>query len=207
MKKILFGLSLLLVTFDSLASQKMLRAFFNEVTTLQASFSQKVTDETGMTLDSSTGVFYLSRPGRFRWDYHGFDADEPEGQQIISDGKLITFYQPDMQTASQRSFADAVEQVPTMVLVQSGGDLDKYFTVNDFGPADGLSWVTLKPKDENGGYRELMLGFASSVLKAIVITDGLGNETRMKLSNVKSNLAIKDSVFRFDVPDGVDLAQ
>lgn len=191
---------------SSLASEKMLRDFFSNVDTLQASFSQRVTDESGMTLESSTGVFYLSRPGKFRWDYDSFDPDVPEGQQIISDGSLITFYEPDLATASQRSFTDAVEQVPTMVLVQSGGDLEKHFTIRDFGLTDGLSWVALRPKDDEAGYRELMIGFDGSELNTIVLTDGLGNETRLVLSNVKSNSALPGKTFEFTLPEGVDLA-
>lgn len=207
MKKILVGLSLLLIASSSLASEKRLRAFFTEVTTLQASFSQKVTDETGMTLDSTSGTFYLSRPGRFRWDYKSFDPDAPQGQQIISDGKKITFYEPDLETATERSFADAVEQVPTMVLMQSGGDLDKHFSINDYGLTDGLSWVALKPNDAEAGYRELMIGFSKAKLNTIVLTDGLGNETRLTLTNVRSNPKIADKVFRFDAPPGVDIVQ
>jgi len=205
MKHTLIGLGLFMIANSGLASEKMLRAFFTEVKTLRATFSQKVTDESGMTLDSTSGTFYLSRPGRFRWDYNSFDPDVPQGQQIISDGKLITFYEPDLETATQRSFLDAVEQVPTMVLMQSGGDLDRHFRINDFGLTDGLSWVALKPRDEEAGYRELMIAFSASQLNTIVLTDGLGNETRLTLNNVRSNPKIDAKVFRFDAPAGVDV--
>jgi len=189
----------------STASERLLRDFFNDVSTLQANFTQRVTDETGMTLESSSGVFYLSRPGRFRWSYHSLDSDVPLGQQIISDGKLITFYEPELETATQRSFAEAVDQVPTMVLVQSGGDLDKHFSISDFGLTDGQNWVALKPKESDAGYQELMIGFSGKRLKTIILTDGLGNETRLTLSGVKSNLKLKKKVFKFDAPDGVDV--
>jgi len=207
MKRLLIACVLLTVCGTGLASEKRLRAFFTNVDTLQASFSQRVTDETGMTLDSTSGTFYLSRPGRFRWDYKSFDPDVPQGQQIVSDGKLITFYEPDLETATQRSFADAVEQVPTMVLMQSGGDLDKHFQIRDFGITDGLSWVSLNPKDAEAGYRELMIGFFGERLNTIVLTDGLGNETRLTLSNVKSNPKIASKIFRFNPPEGVDIVR
>lgn len=207
MKQILMVLLFSVFSLNTQASEKELRGFFTGVTTLQANFSQRVTDETGMTLQTSTGVFSLSRPGKFRWNYDSLDEDVPLGQQIISDGKLITFYEPELETANQRSFVEAVEQVPTMVLVQSGGDLDKHFTLTDFGLTDGLKWVALKPKDEDAGYQELMVGFDGEQLNTIILTDGLGNETRLVLSAVKTNLELDKSTFRFDPPAGVDVVK
>ena len=51
-------------------SMQMLDAFFNDVTTLKARFEQKIVDESGITLEVSRGVVYLSRPNKFRWDYY-----------------------------------------------------------------------------------------------------------------------------------------
>ncbi len=195
----------LLFSTTSHASEVMLKRFFAEVNTLQANFTQRVSDEKGMTLQSKSGVFSFSRPGKFRWNYSSQDPDVALGEQIISDGKIITFYEPDLETANQRSMSNALEQVPTLLLVQSGQSLDKYFNVTDFGKTDGLTWVALKPKDENAGYQELMLGFAGEVLNTIMLTDGLGNETRLSLSMVKANTKLKSDLFKFNAPEGVDV--
>ena len=50
-----------------------------------------------------------------------------------------------------------------------------------------------------------MIGFAGSELRSIVLLDGLGNETRLKLSQVKYNSNISPSIFDFEAPDGVDI--
>lgn len=179
--------------------------FFEEVETLQASFDQRIVDESGNTLELKKGIFSLSRPGRFRWNYITDDPDYPVGQQIISDGSTITFYEPDLETANQRSMINALEQVPTLLLVQSGESLEKHFNVTDFGKTDGLTWVALKPKDENAGYQGLMIGFDKQLLSAIVLTDGLGNETRLTLRNVVTNQTLSDQLFTFVPSEGVDL--
>jgi len=204
-KRILMAVLLATSSLTAPAAESELRKFFTNVSTLQANFSQRVTDESGMTLETSTGVFYLSRPGKFRWNYDSSDNDLPLGQQIISDGSLITFFEPELETASQRSFKDAVQQVPTMVLVQSGGDLDKHFMLTDFGLTDGLSWVALKPKDSDAGYQELMIGFKGPNLNTIILTDGLGTETKLVLSSLKTNSDIEKSIFGFVPPAGVDV--
>jgi len=187
------------------ASKDRLNTFFKEVTSLQARFDQVVMDEAGSTLARSSGNFYLQRPGKFRWDYIGEDPDFPQGQQIYSDGKLITFFDPDLETATQRSLVDALEQVPTLALVQSGESIEAFFTISDYGLTDGLTWVGLKPKDESSAYQGLLLGFDSNNLKSIVLTDGLGNETRLMLEDVKTNTRLKKSIFSFDAPSGVDV--
>jgi len=187
------------------ASGEMLKRFFSEVKTLQADFEQKIVDESGATLETKKGIFSFSRPGKFRWNYISGDPEYPVGQQIVSDGRLITFYEPDLETANQRSMQNALEQVPTLLLVQSGERLEEHFTIRDFGVTDGLTWVALKPNDENVGYQGLMIGFSEEQLNSIVLTDGLGNETRLALSSVISNSELDPSLFEFRPSEGVDI--
>ena len=201
----LLGSSVFIVSWSVNASEAMLKRFFIEVKTLQADFTQQIIDESGMALENKSGVFSLSRPGQFRWNYVTEDIDYPIGQQIISDGELITFYDPDLETANQRSMLNALEQVPTLLLVQSGERLEEHFNVTDFGLTSGLSWVALKPKDENAGYQGLMVGFAKDQLSSIVLTDGLGNETRLVLLNVQTNLELDASLFEFAPDENVDV--
>jgi len=207
-KALTFAILMVVISIASpavMASEAMLKRFFTDVKTLQADFNQQIFDESGMTLETKNGVFSLSRPGKFRWNYANNDEDFPLGQQIISDGRFITFYEPDLETANQRSMLNAIEQVPTLLLVQSGENLEQHFSITDFGLTDGLTWVALKPKDENAGYQGLMVGFAKQELSSIVLTDGLGNETRLSLSNVVSNTELDASLFEFNPAEGVDV--
>ena len=198
-------LMVLLLPVPAFASEANLRAFFVDVQTLQANFDQQVYDENGMSLESSSGVFSLSRPGKFRWDYASNDPELATGQQIIADGEFIMMFDPDLEQLTKRSLDDALAQVPSLLLVQSGTDVDVHFNIIDFGVTDGLSWVGLKPKDENAGYQQLMVGFGDGVLRSITLVDGLGNETRLTLRNVVNNAQLADKVFVFDVPAGVDV--
>jgi len=187
------------------ASAKMLDRFFSEVTTLEAHFDQKVFDETGFTLEESSGTFYLSRPGQFRWDYKSLDEDIEQGQQIVANGESIFMYDPDLDQVTQRSLDDALNQIPSLLLVQTGTNVDEHFIVNELGVVNGLSWVGLKPKDENAGYKQLMIGFLGEELNMITLLDGLGNETRLSLTAVKDNLELPSDVFNFVVPEGADV--
>jgi outer membrane lipoprotein carrier protein len=194
-----------LIPSGSSASEENLKQFFKQVTTLQANFNQQVVDETGMTLEVSNGVFSLSRPGKFRWNYASSDPDSPLGQQIVADGSSIFMYDPDLEQVTQRSLQNALNQVPSMLLVQSGVDVEEHFLISDFGLTDGLTWVALKPKDENAAYQQLLIGFAEDKMRSITLFDGLGNETRLRLSNVQNNIELGDDVFNFVAPAGADI--
>jgi outer membrane lipoprotein carrier protein len=213
-RKALPFLLLLALFSPASASKSMLDSFFAEVNTLQANFEQRVVDETGMMLEISNGQLYLSRPGKFRWDYRSTDlatdqSNDPGmllGAQIIADGESIVIYDPDLEQATKRSMQDALDQVPSLLLVQSAtSNLQEHFTVIDIGLTDGLSWVSMKPLGEEAAYQHLMIGFLHGQLNMIVLLDGLGNETRLSLSSVKSNIDLPAQIFDFQVPDGADL--
>jgi outer membrane lipoprotein carrier protein len=204
--KTLFSLIALFISIPSAeASEALLENFFANVATMEANFQQKVVDETGKTLERSSGRFYLSRPGKFRWSYRSTDPGVELGQQIIADGESIYMYDPDLEQVTQRSMQAALAQVPSLLLVQSGTNLTEHFIVNDIGLTDGVSWVSLKPIAPDAGYQLLMLGFVGGQLNTIFLLDGLGNETRLVLSEVVSNLRLESSVFEFTVPEGADL--
>lgn len=191
------------------ASEEALNDFFENTKSMQAAFMQRVFDESGVELERRSGQFSLLRPGRFRWDYDADigdnSSDNERGQQIIADGKSIFIYDPDLLQVTQRSMENALSQVPSLILVQSGGDIKAHFKVDNIGMTDGLSWVSLSPKDPDAAYRKLMLGFDKKQLKSIFLFDGLGNETQLVLSDVRQNLSLENKLFDFKVPDGADL--
>lgn len=204
-----FVLTLLIFLFASRsglvnASEQMLRNFFIKIDTLSATFTQNVVDDSGMRLDFVTGHVYLSRPGKFRWDYDGID-DIP-GQQLVSDGDSIYLYDRDLEQVTQRSMLDAINQVPSLLLVENDDALDRFFTISDIGLTDGLSWVALKPKSEDAAFQKLMIGFLNGTLASIQLLDGLGNETQLSLSDVRNNPVFSQDLFDFVVPAGVDFA-
>lgn len=188
------------------ASKSHLDNFFSKVSTLSAEFSQRVVDETGMLLELTSGRLSLSRPGKFRWDYIGGENDSGlRGIQIIADGESIFLYDPDLEQVTQRSMQNALGQVPSLLLVQTGVNIEEHFLLTDIGITDNLSWVLLKPKAEDAGFQSMMIGFFHDQLAKITLIDGLGNETRLILNNVISNPVLANKLFSLDVPPGTDV--
>ena len=58
--------------------------FFTQINTMQSAFTQQVIDDKGALRQSSSGNVYLSRPGKFRWEYAA-----PDKHEIVADGKNV----------------------------------------------------------------------------------------------------------------------
>jgi len=71
---------------------KQLKAFLKNTKSLTADFKQVLINEAGNPTQTSYGVFYLQRPGKFRWDYL-----KPFQQQIVSTSGKVWFYDTDLE--------------------------------------------------------------------------------------------------------------
>jgi outer membrane lipoprotein carrier protein len=71
---------------------KQLQAFLKASKSLTADFKQVLINEAGDPYQTSFGVFYLQRPGKFRWDYL-----KPFQQQIVSTSGKVWFYDTDLE--------------------------------------------------------------------------------------------------------------
>jgi outer membrane lipoprotein carrier protein len=178
-----------------------LNRFFQEFKTLRAEFSQVVLDENLVPLEESAGRLWISRPGRFRWDYH-----PPFAQQIVADGVRIWIYDVELEQVTVRDQHSMLEGTPASLLAGEG-DLGTDYIIEDLGQQGSVVWVSLQPKVSNGGFTEVQLGFQNDTLRLIQLLDHLDQITRIVLSHVEENPQISDNQFHLTVPVGVDLIE
>ncbi|MEJ2691973.1 MAG: outer-membrane lipoprotein carrier protein LolA, partial [Candidatus Thiodiazotropha sp.] len=102
MRFIYLPLSLLLIcaapTLWAESGLRQLNAFLQELNTLQAGFRQTVQPTDDDNVYTSSGVFYLKRPGQLRWEY-----EDPATQVIVADGKRIWLHDLELEQVSHRS--------------------------------------------------------------------------------------------------------
>ncbi|WP_052469945.1 outer membrane lipoprotein chaperone LolA [Thiolapillus brandeum] len=173
--------------------------FLDGLETLRAEFAQEVIDTETNQVSHSTGVFYLSRPNRFRWVYEG---EYP--RYIIADGKTIWLVEEDLQQVSQRSQKAVLEGTPAGLFAKKL-DLDKEFEVKDVGQRMGLSWLRLRPRSEDSQFEQILLAFEGDKLSRMEMADRLGQVTRFDFFKMQRNLPLQDSLFRFVAPPGYDI--
>ncbi|MFN5746415.1 MAG: outer membrane lipoprotein chaperone LolA [Methylococcaceae bacterium] len=176
-----------------------LRNFLSRASSLEAEFVQVQVDEKGNPGKRSSGVFHLQRPGKFRWDYQ-----KPYNQQIVSSGDKVWFYDKDLEQVTARKLGQAIGSTPALLL--SGEvPIEQNFTIENQTIDEGLYWLKLVPKSEEGGFKYVLLGLEGDSLAGMELSDNFGQLTRIYFKNVKTGVKQDAALFAFSPPPGVDV--
>jgi outer membrane lipoprotein carrier protein len=195
MRFLMAGLMLL---FASQASAHKIDDFLSNLRTFQADFEQVVESDSGRTLPVH-GVFYLKRPGLFRWDYEGEGA-----QLIVADGKRVWLLDRELDQVSHQSQKSALRGTPAQLLSGQGG-VEKYFSIHRDYEANGLQWTQLIPKDADSQMEQVSIAFEGKQLKRLEMTDKFNQTTRFSFTNTQRNPRLDASLFKFEAPPGFDV--
>ena len=125
---------------------------------------------------------------------------------ILADGKTFWIYDEELEQVTVKPLDRAIARTPAMAL-GSDEPVETNYTVTDLGQRDGLDWLRLIPKARDTDYEQVRLGFADDELRAMELTDGFGQTTRLNFRNIDSNPHIDPARFRFDPPPGVDVIE
>lgn len=181
------------------AAADRLARFFSEVETFSARFEQVILDERSNPIEESAGELWIARPGRFRWDYR-----PPLEQHIVSDGERVWFYDVELEQVTVRPLGEALGRTPA-ILLAGEGDVDASYVVTELGEHDRLAWVALAPRDDDAHFETIRIGFEGDALRVLELIDGLGQTTRITLSETRENPAVAASRFELEVPADVDV--
>jgi len=181
------------------APVQRLRDFLAKASSLQADFNQVLVDENEVPRQKSSGVFYLQRPGKFRWDYQ-----KPYRQEIVSSGGKVWFYDVDLEQVTAKRLNQAIGSTPALLLSGEVA-LEQNFTIESQGTDEGLYWIKLVPKEEDSGFRYVLIGLDGENLAGMELNDNFGQLTRIYFSNVKTGMRLDRSLFEFKPPAGVDV--
>ena len=179
-----------------------LTALLDELTSFRARFEQTVQDRFGETLQVVTGTLHWQRPHRLRWE-----VDEPYPQLVLADGDSLWVFDPDLEQVSVQPLAAAIEGTPASFLAGAAETLDRQFDVAaEAGEGAADERFVLTPRDEAAVLRNLTLAFApDGVLTSLDMADHLGAFTRTTFTDAAKNPALTDSLFVFEMPEGVDV--
>lgn len=176
-----------------------LEVFLKASTTLIADFKQVTLNEQGNPSETSFGVFYLQRPGKFHWQYQ-----KPFQQKIIANGGKVWFYDADLEQVTIKKLDKSLGSTPALLLSGEISIRDN-FTLEQQGEDDGMTWVRLTPKNRESSFKYIMIGLNKAGLAGMEMSDNFGKLTRIYFSNVRPNTAIPASTFVFEAPKGVDV--
>lgn len=181
------------------SAEDELKAFVENVRSLQGRFVQTQTDEHGELVSSGAGLVAIARPGRFRWAY-----DQPYEQLMVCDGRTIWAYDPDLAQVTVRPADETLAGTPAELLAQKARLADN-FTTKDLGEKNGLRGVALEPKSEQSDFKSIELWLKAGVPQRLRFSDPLGGSTEVELRDLKVNAVLDEQQFRFTPPQGVEV--
>ena len=182
-----------------IADSDPLDLFFESTETFSADFQQTVLGENLELLQESIGRFVLQRPGRLLWTY-----GEPVEQMIVADGDRLWIYDVSLEQVVVRRQDKGLGATPAGLLADVKRPEQSYL-VERLGIQQGIYWVSLFPKDSEGPFSQIQLGFDEGVLRFVQMLDQLEQVTRVQFENISVNQDIDAQVFVLDVPGHVDV--
>lgn len=184
-----------------LSNIKSLSANFEQTT--KATVATKAPQKKGLTgqhmNQTFKGVMKVARPGKFFWE-----TTSPSKQTIVTTGKTVWIYDPDLQQAVRQSLDDQVANTPALLLSGNTSQIMNAYRVTQ--PDKGKTYYTLYPKDRDGAFQSLTISFGVNKAPSLMILeDSLGQTTQVRFNNVKVNPTIPASTFNFTPPKGTDI--
>ena len=173
--------------------------FMGTTQSARANFEQQVFDRSGKLVQESRGSLAFSRPGKFRWTY-----EKPFAQLIVGDGSRVWVYDPDLQQVTVKRIDQVMTSTPAALLA-GNNEAMRAFQIADRGTSNGLEWLEAVPKEKEGGFEKVMLGFGFSGLEVMELADSFGQKTVLRLISLERNPGIDPAQFRFTPPKGADV--
>jgi len=181
---------------DALAQ---LKQFMDGTRSARGSFTQQVFSKSGRKPQQASGTFAFSRPGKFRWTY-----EKPYAQLLVGDGSKLWAWDQELNQVTTKKLGQALGSTPAAILA-GDNSLEKNFTLQDDGAADGMEWVEARPKADDSSFERIRMGFSGGQLKAMVLHDNFGQTTSLNFLQMERNPSLDAGLFRFVPPKGADV--
>jgi outer membrane lipoprotein carrier protein len=183
---------------DAQSLQQLLKPIQN----LQGQFSQQQFHSDGELLLQSDGDFALQRPGKFVWN-----TAAPFEQVLVSNGKKLWLYDPDLEQVSIKTVDANLQQTPMLILTGDSEVLETNFQIVET-PSESNSQqrqFLLLPRQLEPVFERLIIVFNNNILSKITVHDSLGQLTQFELLNAAVNSDLDSNQFEFEIPDGTEV--
>ncbi|MFT0212952.1 outer membrane lipoprotein chaperone LolA [Pseudomonas sp. F1_0610] len=195
------GLVLSIVPAQAQDAAQRLSDLLSKTNTISGRFSQLTLDASGTQLQEAQGNMVLQRPGQFRWH-----TDPPLEQELVSDGKTVWLYDPDLMQVTVQKMDQRLTHTPALLLSGSAKQISENFEVEVFEGGTVVDF-TLRPKAKDTLFDSLRLSFRNGVINDMQLLDAVGQRTNILFFELEMNKPVDKKQFTFDVPKGVDVIQ
>src|SRR5574337_109759 len=179
-------------------------AAYARLADLRADFTQESFNKSLGQSIKAEGTVYLKRPGRMRWEYR-----TPSPQEIVSDGRSLWVYTPDLNQVNVGEAPRALAG-PAGSFLAGLGKVSEEFSVRYLNPAAptdqaGNPVLDLTPKRPTPVLTRLILTVDAKdfLVRKAVLYDQFDNTVTMLFTRITVNSGLADRLFTFTPPKGV----
>jgi outer membrane lipoprotein carrier protein len=182
-----------------------LQAKYDQTNDFSALFTQETVSRNIGASTVINGKVYIKKPGMMKWEY-----TDPKKQQIIGDGQTIWVYLPEEKQVKIFKAAEAFENLPFLDFLFGKGKITDDFTpsfdVLDKEQAKLYYLIVLTPKKKDTTIDRILILVSRNdyMIYQINLYNVLGSVTRIAFKDLAVNSGLKDSMFHFIVPSGVE---
>ena len=154
-------------------------------------------------MESDTGVLYLRKPGRMRWEY-----STPAGKLFLSDGKEVFLYLPDERHAERSKLKESEDMRAPLAFLLGKLDFGKEFKSFESRPEGDGTWIVATPKSENLAYTKVeFLATPDGEIHRVRVTGQDQSKLDFTFSNEQEKVTLPDTLFKFQAPPGVQIVE
>ena len=191
---------------------KKLQARYEQTKDLQADFQQTTRIEGFATPLTSSGRMLIKKPGLLRWDYR-----DPTVEEIYVNRNDVMMYVPEHKQVLVGKLTQMAASQAPLQLLQGVAKIDEEFEIESTRGGErgegGLPLITLTPKstepDASRSVSKLVVEVQPKTyfIKTVTIHEISGNISTFVFSGLKPNTGLKNGVFEFKVPAGVEVVK
>jgi outer membrane lipoprotein carrier protein len=178
---------------------------YEKTNDFEASFIQEYIGKGIRQSNRGEGKVYFKKKGMMRWDY------TVPNQKLVSDGHTLWYYQPEEKQVLVSDVSSVLKERTPLAFLAGEGNLSRDFNFLNLNESvsekEDNYVIELAPKEPMGTLSKLVLTVDKktyTVLQADVF-DGLGNLTRTRFINIKTNVGVSQSFFQFATPPGTEV--
>jgi outer membrane lipoprotein carrier protein len=155
--------------------------------------------------DTAEGGLTVKRPGKMRWQY-----TIPDNQTIISDGRTMWIYRPSDNQVMVGKAPEYFAAGKGAGFLSDIRQIRKGFRI-ETQKAENEAYYRLRlvPKKKSADLSDVILSIEKSTFRIdqVVTHNDYGDETQITLSDYHFNLNPDESLFTFEIPEGVDVVR
>ncbi|MGH1461105.1 MAG: outer membrane lipoprotein chaperone LolA [Neptuniibacter sp.] len=202
MFKYVFTLALIFTSFGASAKDgtERLQELLQNHHAFSAKFEQVTLAENGREAQKTEGQLYVAKPNFYRWE-----TKVPFPQEIVSDGKYVWIYDPDLEQVTQRSAEAQQSSAPALILNGQIDELNKSYHIRLLSDTGSEQIFDLQPQTEQHNFSSIRLAFSEGTISELMLEDSLGQRTSIVFSEQVVNPELDEQLFFFRVPADADL--